>query len=126
MYVKTKEKKIMIADDDPDIVDFISIMLQMEGYQVSSTLNGTTLLNMDGELPDLVLMDICMSGTDGREICRQLKKKEYTSKIPVLLLSASTDIEPSAIYAGADDFISKPFEMVQLLNKVKQYVSDRN
>jgi DNA-binding response OmpR family regulator len=126
MYVKTKEKKIMVADDDPDIVNFISIMLEMEGYQVSSTLNGATLLTMDGELPDLVLLDICMSGTDGREICRQLKKQEYTSKIPVLLLSASTDIEPSAMEAGADDFISKPFEMVQLLNKVKQYVSGRS
>ena len=116
----------MVADDDPDIVDFISIMLEMEGYQVSSTLNGASLLNMKEDLPDLVLLDIWMSGTDGRDICKKLKQKEATSKIPIVLLSASGDIERSAMQAGADDFIEKPFEMGQLLSKINYYISQQN
>ena len=116
----------MVADDDPDIVDFISIMLEMEGYQVSSTLNGASLLNMKEDLPDLLLLDIWMSGTDGRDICKKLKQKEATSKIPILLLSASGDIERSAMQAGADDFIEKPFEMGQLLSKINYYISQQN
>ena len=116
----------MVADDDPDIVDFISIMLEMEGYQVSSTLNGASLLNMKEDLPDLVLLDIWMSGTDGRDICKKLKQKEATSKIPIVLLSASGDIERSAMQAGADDFIEKPFEMGQLLSKINYYISRQN
>ena len=116
----------MVADDDPDIVDFISIMLEMEGYQVSSTLNGASLLNMKEDLPDLLLLDIWMSGTDGRDICKKLKQKEATSKIPILLLSASGDIERSAMQAGADDFIEKPFEMGQLLSKINYYISQKN
>ena len=116
----------MVADDDPDIVDFISIMLEMEGYQVSSTLNGASLLNMKEDLPDLLLLDIWMSGTDGRDICKKLKQKEATSKIPILLLSASGDIERSAMQAGADVFIEKPFDIGQLLSKINYYIYHHN
>ncbi len=98
----------------------MSIMLEFEGYQVSSTLNGATLLHMEQELPDILLLDIWMSGVDGRDICRQLKEKELTSKIPILMISASKDVERSAIEAGADDFLAKPFEMNDLLRKIRQ------
>lgn len=112
----------MIADDDAGIVDSLSMMLEFEGYLVTSTLNGATLLQLNGNLPDLLLLDIWMSGVDGRDICRQLKQQPHTSKMPILMISASKDIQGSALAAGADDFLAKPFEMDELLQKVAQYV----
>lgn len=112
----------MIADDDPGIVDFLSIMLEFEGYEVSSTLNGATLLSMNDHLPDLLLLDIWMSGVDGRDICKQLKKKEHTKTLPILMISASKDIERSAMDAGADAFLAKPFEMDEILKIIKENI----
>ncbi|HMG09804.1 MAG TPA: response regulator [Mucilaginibacter sp.] len=117
-------KKIMIADDDPGIVDAVEIMLDFEGYEVSSTVNGATLLDMQTEFPDLLLLDIWMSGFDGRDICRELKQKKNTRGIPIIMISASRDIERSAYEAGADDFLAKPFEIDDLLGKIKKLLKD--
>ena len=64
---------------------------------------------METDLPDLLLLDIWMSGTDGLDICKQLKQNTATQHIPIVLLSASREIEKSALDAGANDFLSKPF-----------------
>ena len=117
-----KVKKILIADDDPGILDAIGIMLEFEGYEVQSASNSAALLSMENGLPDLLLLDIWMSGTDGRDVCRYLKQKESTSKIPIVMISASKNIENSAREAGADDFLAKPFEMDSLLEKIGKYM----
>lgn len=117
-----RPKKVMIADDDFGIIDSMSIMLEFGGYEVSSTINGKLLLQMEQELPDLLLLDIWMSGVDGRDICRKLKNNKITSKMPILMMSASKNIEHSALQAGADDFLSKPFEMEDLLKKIAQNI----
>ena len=109
----------MIADDDPGIVDAIELLLEFEGYQVSKTIDGSTVLDMKMELPDLLLLDIWMSGEDGRDICKKLKQEDATKDIPVIMISASKDIKESAMAAGADDFLAKPFEMNELLSKIK-------
>ncbi len=113
----------MIADDDPGIVDAIELMLEFEGYQVSSTMDGSTVLDMKTELPDLLLLDIWMSGEDGRDICKKLKQTPSTQNIPVIMVSASKDVKESALAAGADDFLAKPFEMNDLLGKIKTLTS---
>jgi len=115
-------KKIMIADDDPGIVDAVEIILDFEGYQVSSTVNGATILDMKTEFPDLLLLDIWMSGFDGRDICRKLKNDDTTKSIPIIMISASRDIERSAYDAGADDFLAKPFEIDDLLGKIRKHL----
>ena len=117
-----RQKKIMIADDDPGIVDAVEMLLEFEGYTVSSTVDGATVLDMKDELPDLLLLDIWMSGEDGRDICKQLKKEALTKNIPVIMISASRDIKESALAAGADDFLAKPFEMDELLKKIEELV----
>jgi DNA-binding response OmpR family regulator len=114
-----KKKKIMIADDDPGIVDAVEMLLEFEGYTVSSTVNGSTVLDMREELPDLLLLDIWMSGEDGRDICKKLKSENITKNIPVIMISASRDIKDSAMAAGADDFLAKPFEMDELIKKIE-------
>lgn len=112
----------MIADDDPGIVDAVEMLLEFEGYTVSSTVDGATVLDMKDELPDLLLLDIWMSGEDGRDICKQLKREALTKNIPVIMISASRDIKESALAAGADDFLAKPFEMDELLKKIEELV----
>lgn len=109
----------MIADDDPGIVDAIEMLLEFEGYKVTSTVDGSTVLDMKDELPDLLLLDIWMSGEDGRDICKKLKQVNTTKNIPIIMISASRDIKESAMAAGADDFLAKPFEMNELLDKIK-------
>lgn len=115
-------KKIFIADDDEAIVDATSMMLEMAGYEVRHTLNGATVQTDVRNKPDLVLLDVWMSGIDGRDICRQLKADPATLDIPVLMISAGRDIMASALESGADDFLAKPFDMDDLLEKVEKLI----
>jgi len=115
-------KNIMVIDDDPAILDSIGMLLEFEGYRVTVSSDAAGLLSMESELPDLLLLDIWMSGTDGRDICKQLKQQSSTRNIPVVLISASREIEKSAKQAGANDFLSKPFEVDDLLRKVEMHI----
>ncbi|WP_432710927.1 response regulator [Pedobacter sp.] len=118
-----KQKRVMIADDDPGILDAVEAMLEFGGYQVSSTPNGATLLDITDDFPDLLLLDIWMPGTDGRDVCKQLKAQESSRKMPIIMISASTELERSAKEAGADDFLEKPFDMDELLQKIEFYLN---
>lgn len=112
----------MIADDDPGIVDAVEMLLEFEGYERVSTLDGSkTITVMKEEQPDLLLLDIWMSGEDGRDICKRIKLDDELKHIPVIMVSASRDIRSSAIEAGADDFLAKPFEMYEMLSKIAYY-----
>lgn len=119
-----EQKRITIADDDAGILDAVGMMLEMEGYQVNATLNGNTILNFEQELPDIYVLDIWMSGSDGRELCKKLKATEKTKNIPVILISASNDLKRSAETAGADDFLAKPFEIDTLLAKIEKALTN--
>ena len=112
----------MIADDDPGILDAVEAMLEFGGYDVSTTSNGATLLEMKEGFPDLLLLDIWMSGTDGRDVCKLLKQDDKTREMPIIMISASTELEKSAKEAGADDFLEKPFDMDELLDKIKFHI----
>src|ERR1019366_2683044 len=119
------KKKILIADDNPAILDALKIMLEEEGYDVETTVDGATARDMREHLPDLLLLDIWMSGIDGRDICKHLKSAAATRHIPVIMISATKDIEQIAKDSGADDFISKPFQMEHLLAMVAKHVNKR-
>lgn len=118
-------KKVLVADDDAAIVDATRMMLEMDDYEVLTTQDGRKVLelNASSNLPDLVLLDIWMSGMDGKEICRHLKSQEATKHIPIIIVSASYDVQKAALQAGADDFLAKPFEMDDLLHKVGKWLS---
>jgi DNA-binding response OmpR family regulator len=118
-----KPKRVMIADDDKAIVDAVQAMLEFGGYEVSFTYNGATILDMQENFPDLILLDIWMSGTDGRDVCKGLKTKADTKEIPVIMISASPDLENSAKEAGANDFLEKPFDMDDLLGKIDVHLN---
>lgn len=116
-------KKILIADDDPAIVDVMQMILEDAGYRVTTTVDGETVLKMQQGLPDLLLLDIWMSGQDGREITKILKQQDRTKHIPIIMISASKDIDKSAREAGADDFLPKPFEMDDLIQIVQKHIN---
>lgn len=118
-----KTKKIFIADDDEAIVDATSLMLEMEGYEVSHTLNGAAVHAALLQRPDLLVLDIWMSGIDGRDVCRQVKADPATGDVPVLMISASREIRESALASGADDFLAKPFDMYELLHKINKLIN---
>jgi len=118
-------KRILIADDDPGIVDAVEMILDFHGYDVSFTYNGTDVLAIKENYPDLFLLDIWMSGCDGRDICRALKANEDTRHIPVLMISASKDIQQSALQSGANDFLAKPFDMQELLVKIEDLLANK-
>jgi len=111
--------KIFIADDDLDILEILKMMLQTRGYQVEATTNATDILNCKGDRPDLILLDLWMSGTDGRDIFTRLRQQENTKKIPVIFISANSRLKDIAAEYAVDDFIEKPFDMNFMLNKVK-------
>jgi CheY-like chemotaxis protein len=116
--------KILVADDDPAILDSIKMMLEFCDYDVETLADGRVISKLESNKPQLLLLDIWMSGTDGRDICRKLKARADMRDIPVILISASRDLEKSTKDAGANDFIAKPFEMNELLHKIEKYIAD--
>ena len=121
--MQSKQKTILVVEDDLDIVEFLCVLLELEGYTVATTdkTEGVEALH-DDSLPDLILLDVLLSGKDGREIVKQLKSQEETKRIPVIMFSAHPSAEKTARESGADDFIAKPFEMDELLEIVKRWI----
>ncbi|GAC1398532.1 MAG: hypothetical protein NVSMB49_06780 [Ktedonobacteraceae bacterium] len=120
--MQNSRKKILVVDDDPDILDFLQVILEEEGYTVATTSKGEYIEQLhNGGLPNLILLDVFLSGKDGRHIVKQLKSKDETKHIPVIMFSAHPSAEETARASGADDFLAKPFEMDDLVAKVKNY-----
>ena len=115
-------KRILVAEDDPGVGDMLREMLEEEGYEVEIEMDGQVVQQMQEPFPDLLFLDIRLSGTDGRTICRQLKSQEATYHLPIIILSAHKDTRQMARDAGADDFLAKPFEMGDLLTLVAKYL----
>ena len=115
------KRKILIADDDAAILDALKMMLEETDYEVVTTADGQVVRDIKEPLPSIILLDIWMSGMDGTKICEYLKKHEATKHIHIILFSANKDTEKLAKECGADDFISKPFQMNDLLNKIAAY-----
>lgn len=117
----TDKKKVLVADDDPAILEVIMLMLEDAGYDAKTIVDGQTERIVEEYLPDVILLDIWMSGLDGRTICKALKKQKSTMNIPIIMMSANKDTEKIAKESGADDFLTKPFEMNDFLSIVHKY-----
>jgi len=116
-------KKILVIDDDIDILEPISLLLEAEGYTVETTSKGEqSFKKIDECKPDLILLDMLMSGSDGRTLCKKLKSNSDFKKIPVVMMSAHPGADKEATKCGADGFIAKPFETEDLLKIVKEYM----
>lgn len=118
------EKKVLIVDDDIDILEVMNLLFEFSGYQTKTLPDAEyTYKFVDEFKPDAIILDVMLSGYDGREICRQLKSTDRTKKIPIIMISAHPDAAKSTKQAGADDFLAKPFDIHELMEKVDQLVS---
>jgi DNA-binding response OmpR family regulator len=114
--------KILIVDDDPDILDAVKMVLEMENYHTESISRGEeALYKAQTYNPDLILLDVLLSGTDGRKICRELKEDTSTKHIPIIMVSAHPNAHLSVAECRADSFIAKPFSVDHLLQVIKRY-----
>src|SRR5438105_2034635 len=119
---KSKIKKILVVDDDPDILDAVQILLESEGYDVTTSTKGEIVKKFNGELPDLILLDVLLSGQDGREIARALKTQDETKNVPILMMSAHPTASNNIKEYLADDFVPKPFDCEYLMSKIRTYI----
>jgi DNA-binding response OmpR family regulator len=116
-------KRIWIVDDDEGILDAVEIVLRQEGYeteQIKEPADVPQRLETEPH-PELILLDILMSGVDGRDISQTLKKNEKTKHIPILIMTANIHAEKRFEEAGADGLIKKPFDIDDLIAKVRQF-----
>jgi len=114
---------ILVLDDDPDICAMLKMVLDYHGYNTSEAENEEQAKEiLSGGRVDLIIMDMLLSGADGTDICSRLKKDQLTSTIPILMFSAHPTAKNNCLAAGADDFISKPFEMNDMLARVRSFL----
>ncbi len=119
------KKRILVVDDEVDLVETVRFSLELEGYDVLVAYNGEEALNQARkENPDLILLDLMLPKLDGYKVCRLLKFDERYKHIPVLMLTAKTQEKDKAtgMETGANEYITKPFEMDELMKKVKGYL----
>jgi DNA-binding response OmpR family regulator len=118
-------KKILVVDDDPDILEILSLFLVESGYDVRMLCRGDTVIDDIREFqPDLVLMDVMLAGMDGRAICKRIKDNYLTYLLPVILISGTHDLAESLHQLGApNDFVAKPFDMGYLLERIERQLS---
>ncbi len=112
-------KKIIIVDDEVAILEALSLILRKRGYEVDTISNPEDLFPLlDGTLPDIIFVDLSMPGINGESLTKSLKTDKRTRSVPVVVISAHTDIEDRATSAGADGYLEKPFRMGEFLDKV--------
>lgn len=120
-------KKILIVEDEPDIMEVVRIALARNPYQIELASTGEEALEKTAKnTPDLVLLDIMLPGISGLEVCRQLKSNPKTQDIHIIILTAKAqrrDIR-AGYEAGCDDYIVKPFNTIALIEKVKHILGD--
>jgi CheY-like chemotaxis protein len=116
------QKKILVTEDDPSLQDIFRIILESAGYEIEIRSNGNDILNDQYKMPDLFLLDKQLSGMDGIDICKHLKKQKKTKHIPVIMISANPGIAELSKSAGADGYIEKPFAKKYLLQVIEEHI----
>lgn len=121
------QKKVLVADDDRDLLELLELLLPYNGYEVRTCSNGEEVfLHIEEFKPDLVLLDIHLGNLDGRQICQAIKTKEDLGSIPVIMISADDEnIYNTIISFGANDVISKPFNYNHLTERMERQIAQR-
>jgi two-component system cell cycle response regulator len=119
-------EKILVVDDELEIRDMLGRFLTEQGYEALLASNGEEALELaEKEEPQAILLDILMPGINGIETCKRLKAKEKTRFIPVIIATALWDRYMEAVEAGAEDFVTKPFNLTELSHRVKSILRVR-
>ena len=119
--MEANKKKILVVDDEQDLCEILKFNLETEGYQADTTNSGEEAISMDIASYDLLLLDVMMGGMSGFQLARKLKENPMTAHVPIIFLTAR-DTENDTVTGfnlGADDYISKPFGVMELISRVK-------
>ena len=114
--------KILVVEDDRDIVEMVEYNLKQEGYETIHAYNGEKGIDLAGdEKPDLIILDLMLPAIDGFEVCKTLKQQQSTSRIPIIILSAKSRETDKVVglELGADDYITKPFSPRELIARIR-------
>ena len=116
--------KILVIDDDPDILTVVQILLRMNHFTVMAIAKADEIPDaIKNFSPGLILLDVALSGADGREICKQLKRSAETKHIPVILFSAHYDLVNNIQECMANGLVTKPFESSYLLETIRKNIA---
>lgn len=125
--METRQRRILVVDDDPSILALVGLQLELAGFVAEKAQNAVEAVGAVQEnRPDLVILDVMMPPIDGIEVCRSLKRRAETMGVPVVMLSAyDTDANRErARDAGANAFMSKPYEVKELIGTVQRFLGD--
>ena len=123
------KEKILVVEDEEDILELLTFNLQKEGYQVTGAGAGEDGLRAAGaEQPDLILLDLMLPGVDGLEVCRLLKNNHKTAHIPIVMLTAKSEESDivTGLELGADDYVTKPFSPRVLIARIRSVLRRRS
>jgi len=129
LFIKTGEwimaKKILIVDDELDILEVLAFRLKKAGYEISTAVDGQKALDrIKKEVPDLLLLDLRLPGMDGYEVCKHLKATDKWKNIPIIMITASSimKVEKAVRKFNVEGFLIKPFNYEELLEKIKKFI----
>lgn len=115
--------RVLIVDDEQDILEIVSLLLKKNNFDVMTIARGSLIQNaIKSFSPDLILLDVALAGEDGREICRRLKLSEETMHIPVILFSAHFGLLNDVQECLANGLVTKPFESAHLIDIIRKHV----
>lgn len=115
--------RVLVVDDNTDILWVVEIILKRYGFNVMTTLKGEEVLAKTKMFsPQLILLDVFLSGIDGIDVCNTLKATPETKDIPVIMISAHTNFKDIKKFCKADDFIAKPFDANELVKKINHFI----
>ncbi|MEO6455494.1 MAG: response regulator [Ginsengibacter sp.] len=119
-----QKKRVMVIDDDKEILDIISIILNNHGYEAVTFTSGNGIIEKIKEIkPKVILLDIQLGIFDGRLICKQIKEIEEHSTTPVILFSANIHYAKNVREYMCDDFLEKPFEIISLIEMINKHIN---
>ncbi len=119
-----KAKHIMVVDDDEDILEALRFMLEDAGFKVTSSPDWESAEDLvnSKSLPDLLLLDVLLSGRDGRDVVKKLRSQDSTSKLPIIMISAHPGASAHFLEYGASGFVAKPFSVEHILKEINKLI----
>ena len=120
-------KRILVIDDNKDILEIISLIFEQHGFEIVTTSKGEeTLSHIASFSPQIILLDVFLGSMDGRDLCNELKDNPLTAHIPILMFSAHSSWDNILKVCKADDFIAKPFNVTEIVAKVNGLLTSKN
>jgi len=125
--MEEKIPHILIVEDSENILTVIKLMFELQGWKTSEKKNLNTILDDVKQIkPDLILMDMLLSGSNGCDACKLIKDENEIKNIPIIIMSAHPEAHREAKEAGANYFIAKPFEMDHLIKKIQNALNEQS